>query len=66
MCKPGHLDLSELKMIEATPAEIAELMLRAGDVLLTEGGDYDKLGRGALLEEDIGECIHQNHVFRVR
>jgi type I restriction enzyme S subunit len=62
----GHLDLSELKMIEATPAEIAELTLRAGDVLLTEGGDYDKLGRGALLEGDIGECIHQNHVFRVR
>lgn len=62
----GRLDLRELKTIEATPEEIAELKLRAGDVLLTEGGDYDKLGRGALLEEDIGECIHQNHVFRVR
>ena len=62
----GHLDLRELKTIEATSDEIAELTLRAGDVLLTEGGDYDKLGRGALLEGDIGECIHQNHVFRVR
>jgi type I restriction enzyme S subunit len=62
----GYLDLSELKAIEATQDEIAELALRVGDVLLTEGGDHDKVGRGALLEEDIGECIHQNHVFRVR
>jgi type I restriction enzyme S subunit len=62
----GHLDLAELKTIDATPGEIVELTLRTGDVLLTEGGDHDKLGRGALLERDIGECIHQNHVFRVR
>jgi type I restriction enzyme S subunit len=62
----GELDLSEIKTIEATEAEISELIVRAGDVLLTEGGDFDKVGRGALLEKDIGECIHQNHVFRVR
>jgi type I restriction enzyme, S subunit len=35
-------------------------------VLLTEGGDFDKLGRGAMLEHDLPNCIHQNHVFRVR
>ncbi len=62
----GALDLSEMKYIPATEAEIDELAVRAGDVLLTEGGDFDKVGRGALLEADIGECIHQNHVFRVR
>lgn len=33
---------------------------------MTEGGDFDKLGRGALWEHDIPNCIHQNHVFRVR
>lgn len=62
----GGLDLSEMKLIPATDEEIKELAVKAGDVLLTEGGDFDKVGRGALLESDIGECIHQNHVFRVR
>jgi type I restriction enzyme S subunit len=62
----GGLDLAEMKYIPATADEITELAVRAGDVLLTEGGDFDKVGRGALLEADIGECIHQNHVFRVR
>ena len=62
----GHLDLSEIKTIQALPEEVKELALRKGDVLLTEGGDFDKLGRGAMLERDLPNCIHQNHVFRVR
>jgi type I restriction enzyme, S subunit len=62
----GYLDLTELKMIEALPTEVEELSLRRGDVLLTEGGDFDKLGRGAMLDRDLPGCIHQNHVFRVR
>jgi type I restriction enzyme, S subunit len=62
----GYLDLTELKTIEAWPKEIEELSLKRGDVLLTEGGDFDKLGRGAMLDRDLPNCIHQNHVFRVR
>ena len=62
----GHLDLSEIKTIQALPEEVEALALRKGDVLLTEGGDFDKLGRGAMLEHDLPNCIHQNHVFRVR
>jgi type I restriction enzyme, S subunit len=62
----GHLDLSEIKTIQALPEEVEKLVLRKGDVLLTEGGDFDKLGRGAMLEQDLPKCIHQNHVFRVR
>lgn len=62
----GHLDLSEIKTIQALPEEVETLALRIGDVLLTEGGDFDKLGRGAMLERDLPNCIHQNHVFRVR
>jgi len=62
----GRLDLSEIKTIEALPEDLAQLSLRRGDVLLTEGGDYDKLGRGAMVEEDMPNCIHQNHIFRVR
>jgi len=62
----GYLDLAEIKTIEALPDEISALALKPGDVVMTEGGDYDKLGRGALWESAIPECIHQNHVFRVR
>jgi type I restriction enzyme S subunit len=62
----GHLDLDEVKTIEATEAEVAELRLLVGDILLNEGGDRDKLGRGWIWEGQLAECIHQNHVFRAR
>ena len=64
--KDGLLDLSEVKETEATEEEIAELTLRRGDLLLTEGGDPDKLGRGGLWTGQLPLCIHQNHIFRVR
>lgn len=60
------LNLKVVKTIEATAAEIARYRLLPQDLLLTEGGDPDKLGRGALWNGEIPECIHQNHVFRVR
>lgn len=62
----GHLDLSEIKTIEVTEEEIARYRLRKGDLLLTEGGDPDKLGRGVVWDNEVDECIHQNHIFRVR
>ncbi len=62
----GYLDLSEMKEIEATEDEIADLQLREGDVLFNEGGDRDKLGRGWVWRGELPECIHQNHVFRAR
>jgi type I restriction enzyme S subunit len=62
----GRLDLCEIKTIEATPREITELRLVAGDVLFNEGGDRDKLGRGWVWAGELEECIHQNHVFRAR
>lgn len=62
----GHLDLAEIKVIDAPQADIEELCLRYGDILFNEGGDRDKLGRGWIWEEQLAECIHQNHVFRAR
>lgn len=64
--KDGYLDLSDVYKTEATEAEIKKCQLKYGDILLTEGGDPDKLGRGTFWEEQISECIHQNHIFRVR
>ncbi|MDW7709493.1 MAG: restriction endonuclease subunit S [Deferrisomatales bacterium] len=60
------LNLSAVKTIEATEEEIERYRLERDDLLLTEGGDPDKLGRGTLWSEELPECIHQNHVFRVR
>ena len=62
----GYLDLTQIKTIEATEADIFELRLQPGDVLFNEGGDLDKLGRGWVWRGEIPECIHQNHVFRMR
>jgi type I restriction enzyme, S subunit len=62
----GHLDLDDITMIEV-PAEVAErVTLQVGDVLMTEGGDLDKLGRGYVWNGEIAGCLHQNHVFAVR
>jgi type I restriction enzyme S subunit len=33
---------------------------------MNEGGDRDKLGRGWVWRGEIENCIHQNHVFRIR
>lgn len=62
----GYLDLSEIKTILATERDIEELTLRYGDVLFNEGGDRDKLGRGWVWRDEVENCIHQNHVFRMR
>ena len=64
--KDGYLDLTNVYQLEATDAEIEKCRLEFGDLLLTEGGDPDKLGRGTFWGEQISECIHQNHIFRVR
>jgi len=62
----GYLDLTDIKYIEVADSEIEKYRLFKGDLLMTEGGDPDKLGRCAIWNEEIPFCIHQNHIFRVR
>jgi type I restriction enzyme S subunit len=62
----GHLVMEPLKEIDATEAEIARYSLKDGDLVLTEGGDPDKLGRGTVWRSEVPLCLHQNHIFRVR
>ena len=62
----GHLDLSEVKMIQVARGDIERYRLHASDVVLTEGGDLDKLGRGQIWHGQIDPCLHQNHIFAVR
>jgi type I restriction enzyme, S subunit len=62
----GYIDTDDVKTVRVLPSEVERFELKRGDVLLTEGGDFDKLGRGAVWDERISPCLHQNHVFRVR
>jgi len=62
----GRIDLDEIKTIEVSKQDAKTYLLQPGDLLLTEGGDPDKLGRGAVWHGAVAPCIHQNHIFRVR
>jgi type I restriction enzyme S subunit len=61
-----RLDLQNVKHIAVPEAEAKRSTLISGDVLMTEGGDIDKLGRGCLWSGELSGCLHQNHVFAVR
>jgi restriction endonuclease S subunit/predicted ATPase len=62
----GYFDLTEIKTIRVEKDRVTDYILRVGDILFTEGGDRDKLGRGWVWEGQIRRCVHQNHVFRAR
>jgi type I restriction enzyme, S subunit len=62
----GYVDLTEVKEIAVLESEVERYRLRAGDVLMNEGGDNDKLGRGTVWQAQIDPCLHQNHVFAIR
>ena len=64
--KDGYIDWTTVKTIMATKQEIEQYRLFPYDVLMTEGGDPDKLGRGAVITAPLENSIHQNHIFRVR
>lgn len=62
----GYVDLDEVKRIEFLVSEVERYLLSPGDVLMNEGGDSDKLGRGTVWDGAINPCVHQNHVFAIR
>ncbi|MBN6521235.1 restriction endonuclease subunit S [Acinetobacter pittii] len=62
----GYLNLDEVHQIDIEPEQLERYLLQNGDVLMNEGGDNDKLGRGAVWRNEIKNCIHQNHVFAIR
>jgi type I restriction enzyme, S subunit len=62
----GFLDLSEIKTVRIERSLAPRYLLQQGDVLFTEGGDNDKLGRGTIWQSEIPHCLHQNHIFVVR
>ena len=64
--KRGEIDLTVIKELSIAEGEIERYALRENDLLLTEGGDWDKVGRTAIWRAEIPVCLHQNHVFRAR
>ena len=62
----GYLDLNVIKTIDVLPTDLEKYRLEFEDILFTEGGDRDKLGRGTVWRNEIKDCIHQNHIFRAR
>ena len=64
--KDGEIDLTEVKEITINKGELSKYTLAEGDILITEGGDPDKLGRGGIWNNSIKNCVFQNHLFRIR
>lgn len=62
----GYVDTVDVARVMVPEREAERVTLRQGDVLMTEGGDIDKLGRGTVWGGGVAPCLHQNHVFAVR
>jgi type I restriction enzyme S subunit len=63
----GRLDLSEVHEVELFEGELERYQLKAGDLLVVEGnGTLSQLGRGAMWRGQLVNCVHQNHLIRVR
>ena len=62
----GYFDLDVIKEIVIPVDEYDKYKLKNGDILLTEGGDWDKVGRTSIWRNQIPRCLHQNHVFKAR
>lgn len=62
----GYFNLHGLKAIEISEDELPKYLVHEGDLLITEGGDWDKVGRTAIWPGGVENCLHQNHVFKAR
>ena len=61
-----HLNLSSMKEVVIDNSELERFKLAGGDLLITEGGDWDKVGRTTIWRNELLTCLHQNHVFKAR
>ncbi|NQU74701.1 MAG: restriction endonuclease subunit S, partial [Planctomycetes bacterium] len=63
----GYLDLREIKTINVPDELMPAFRLEAGDVLFVEGnGSRKELGRVAIWQSEIPDCVHQNHIIKAR
>ncbi|MBQ0863062.1 restriction endonuclease subunit S [Streptomyces sp. RK75] len=63
----GSLTLDDVHEIELFEGELERYRLKIGDLLVVEGnGSPDQIGRAALWRGEIKDCVHQNHLIRIR
>ncbi|EGQ7781434.1 TPA: restriction endonuclease subunit S [Vibrio parahaemolyticus] len=62
----GYLILNNVKEIDLPIDELEKYSVEDGDLLITEGGDWDKVGRTAIWRSEAPYMAHQNHVFKAR
>lgn len=63
----GELDLTDVRLIGLTQDEFQRTILKRDDLLLVEGnGNPAEVGRAALWTGAVRDCVHQNHLIRVR
>lgn len=60
------LAMESLKDVVIDESELPRYQLVNGDLLITEGGDWDKVGRTSIWRGELPICLHQNHVFKAR
>lgn len=62
-----HLELDEVKEIRVTENELERVLLEKGDILFVEGhGNANEVGRTAVWNNEVAQCVHQNHLIRFR
>ena len=63
----NRLDLTDIKEFELIEGELDRYRLTPGDLLVVEGnGSPSQIGRSAMWTGEIENCVHQNHIIRVR
>jgi type I restriction enzyme S subunit len=63
----NELRLDDVSVIGCTENEVTRTTLTAGDLLLVEGnGSLDQIGRVAIWGGELEQCVHQNHLIKVR
>lgn len=63
----GRLDLANVKKFELAAGELDRFRLLPQDILVVEGnGSASEIGRCAVWNGEIEDCVHQNHIIRCR
>jgi len=63
----NNIDISDLHYISLSESEFKRVSLKQDDLLFVEGnGSIEQIGRVALWNDSVKDCVHQNHLIKVR
>ena len=63
----NELRLDDVAQIGVSEKELEKVSLQDGDLLVVEGnGSLDQIGRVAMWRDEIANCVHQNHLIKIR